>query len=62
MKAVVTRSFFDAQDPGHPIYAVGSPFEGSAARVRQLEEKGFVKAAEEETPKRATKKTTRRKA
>lgn len=58
MKATVIRRFFDAQDPGHPIYAVGSPFEGSAARVRQLEEKGFVKTAE----KKATKKTTKRKA
>lgn len=62
MKAAVIKRFADAQNPGHPPYEAGSPFEGSPSRVQQLEELGFVKAVEDEEPKKATRKTTRRKA
>lgn len=56
MKATVIRAFFDAQDPSRKLYQIGSEFEGTQNRVKELAGKGFVEPIEE--PK---KKTSRKK-
>ena len=62
VKSTVLKAFYDMHDPAQTIYQVGSTFEGSAERVADLEERGFVEAekpAENPAPK---KRTTRKKA
>lgn len=55
MKSKVIKAFYDMQDPKETVYNVGSVFEGSAERVKELEGRGFVKPVEE-PKKRSTKK------
>lgn len=47
MKAKVIRAFWDMQDEAHKTYHEGDEFEGTADRVKGLEEKGFVEAIPE---------------
>ena len=58
MKATVIRDFFDLEkgDRATPenTYRVGDTFEGTAARVNGLAERGFVR--KQPTRKRAAKK------
>jgi len=42
MKADVIRAFYDLEHPEN-VYQPGDVFEGTAARVNGLAEKGFVK-------------------
>lgn len=48
MVAEVVRPFWDAKDPAKAMYRPGDRFEGSAARVAELEAGGFVKRTEPE--------------
>lgn len=43
MQAVVTRDFWDKEDPKETVYHVGDKFSGTAARINELTDKGFVK-------------------
>lgn len=52
MQAVVTRDFWDKEDPKETVYHVGDKFSGTAARVNELVDKGFVENA---TASRSTK-------
>lgn len=52
MQAVVTRDFWDKEDPKETVYHVGDKFSGTAARVNELVDKGFVEKA---TASRSTK-------
>lgn len=54
VKAKVIKAFYDMQDPKETVYQVGDMFEGAEKRVKELEERGFVKA--EELKKRVTRK------
>lgn len=54
VKAKVIKAFYDMQDPKETVYQVGDMFEGAEKRVKELEERGFVKA--EEPKKRVTRK------
>lgn len=69
MKAKVIKAFYDLNDPARKTYQVGSEYEGTAARIKELAGKGFVEAqaeakAEEEKPtaKRGAKKDESEKA
>lgn len=55
MKSVVTRAFYDAQDPARTVYQIGATFEGTQKRVKDLEKRGFVKAVAEPKPKKEKK-------
>lgn len=58
MRAKVVRDFWDMQDERHPTYRAGDVFEGSAARVHGLEQRGFVEAIPEKkaAPRKRTAK------
>lgn len=45
MKAKVIKAFYDLKDPARKTYQVGSEYEGSAARLKELAGKGFVELA-----------------
>lgn len=51
MVAEVVRPFWDAKDPAKATYRPGDRFEGSAARVAELEAGGFVKRTEQKQEK-----------
>lgn len=53
MRATVITPFSDKNDPKHRVYEAGEPFEGSAARIKELEALGKVKGERRAKPKRA---------
>lgn len=52
MDAVVTRDFWDKEDPEQTIYHVGDKFSGTAARVGELADGGFVKKKATRAPRK----------